>query len=235
MQKKLIFIIALSNTLLFAGCTLDRSQVEGDLPKDNKGSLTENLNPDKKNNPNDGTTTDVEAPSESELREFFLPAGSVAHFEGVGIEFAQYKVEYAQPFQNYFILHENNGGALLRKVYRVNDDKIEILESTVVNQEESVPMLADLEKLNPIGVYLMKPFEVGTEFGTWKIVETDATVETPYQTFNDAIVIEEVLDNAVNRKYFVSGIGEVMRESIMDTDDGEYVVTSKLRTIDRAK
>lgn len=235
MQRKLILLIALSTTLLFAGCTLNRSQVEGDLPKDHKGNLTENLNPDKEGNPSDGTTTKVETPSEIEMRSFFLPAGSVARYQGEGIEYATLKVEYAQPFQNYFVLHENNGGALIRKVYRVNEDKIEILEETVVNQEESVPMLADLEKLNPIGVYLMKPFEVGTEFGTWKITEIDATVETPYRKFTDAIVIEEVLDNAVNRKYFVSGIGEVKRESIMDTKDGEYVVSSTLQSIDQTK
>ena len=44
---------------------------------------------------------------------------------------------------------------------------------------------------NQSGVYLKKPFEVGTKFDKWKIVETDVTVETPYKTFEHAFVIEE--------------------------------------------
>lgn len=96
------------------------------------------------------------------------------------------------------------------------------------------PSLNELDAMTPTGIYLKKPFTKGTAFGDWIIVDTDVTVETPYQTFDHAFVIEKQDKDVINRKYFVEGFGEVKRESIMTTDDGgEYIVTSTLKAVDQ--
>ena len=53
---------------------------------------------------------------------------------------------------------------------------------------------------------MQKPFEVGTTFNQWTIVETDATVETPYQQFEHVLVIEMKENDFTNRKYFAEGL-----------------------------
>ena len=95
------------------------------------------------------------------------------------------------------------------------------------------PSQAELDAMNPTGVYLKKPLKKGTTFDTWTIVEMDTTVDTPYKKFDHAFVIEMKTEDFVNRKYFVEGFGEVKRESIMQTDDGEFIVTSTLKTVDK--
>ena len=120
-----------------------------------------------------------------------------------------------RPFENYIVIHENNGGSLVRHIYKIEPDKISILEEMTVDLYERLPFPEELDAMKPTGVYLEKPLEKGTTFGTWTIVEMDATVETPYQKFDNAFVIEMKTEDFVNRKYFVEGYGEVKRESIM--------------------
>ena len=75
-------------------------------------------------------------------------------------------------------------------------------------------------------------YKPGTIFGDWTIVQTGAMVETPFNTFENAFVIEMNNADFVNRKYFVRGFGEVKRESVMTMDDGEFIVTSTLESIE---
>ena len=80
---------------------------------------------------------------------------------------------------------------------------------------------------------MKNPLKKGQHSIQWTIVETDITVDTPYKKFDHAFVIEMKTDDFVNRKYFVEGFGEVKRESIMKMDDGEFIVTSTLKTVDK--
>ena len=65
--------------------------------------------------------------SEISLTDFFLPDGSNAHYLGEGNEFAELDIEVTHPFEDYVIIHENNGGSLVRHIYKIETDKISIL------------------------------------------------------------------------------------------------------------
>jgi hypothetical protein len=230
MKRKSIFVHVLFSALIFSGCT------------NNTTSLNNSGNSDETTNPN-GQKEQGEEPNEKtnendqSLLDYFLPAGSKAQFKGEGNEYAELDIDYAHPYEDYVILHENNGGTLTRRIYKIEKDQITKIEEKAVDLNEDFPSLQEIEAMEPIGIYLKKPFEVGTAFDGWEVVETDVTVETPYETFDHAFVIEEKGDDFVNRKYFVEEYGEVKRESIMQTVDEEedFIVTSTLESVTKAE
>jgi hypothetical protein len=221
MRKINLFIFLLVAALVFSGCTKKQPTA-----LDNSGST------------NGTVGEDVVKESESEkdgeisLTDLFLPDGSKAHYLGEGNEFAELDIQVTRPFEDYVVIHENNGGSLVRHIYKIEPDKISILEEMTVELVKDFPSQAELDAMKPVGVYLKKPLKKGTTFDTWTIVEMDATVDTPYKKFDHAFVIEMKTDDFVNRKYFVEGFGEVKRESVMQMEDGEFIVTSTLKTID---
>ncbi|MCM3709666.1 hypothetical protein [Sporosarcina luteola] len=224
MKRKSIILHVLLFALIASGCTnkttsLNNSGNSGETTKPNEqpGNTEES---DTKPNQNDQS-----------LLDFFLPAGSTARYKGEGNEFAKLDIDFAHPYEDYVILHENNGGAVIRRIYKIEKEQILKIEEKPVDLHEDFPSLQDINAMEPIGIYLKKPLNVGTVFGNWKIVEKDVTVETPYQTFDHAFVIEEKGEDFVNRKYFVEGFGEVKRESIMKSVDEEYIVTSTLESV----
>ena len=214
-----IFLLVM--ILVFSGCsnkeptTLDNSGSTNGTVGDNVVNESENEN-------------DGEIP----LSDLFMPDGSKAHYLGEGNEFAELDIQVTRPFENYIVIHENNGGSLVRHIYKIESDKISILEEMTVELQKDFPSQEELDKLEPSGVYLQKPLETGTTFGTWTIIDTETTIDTPYKKFDHAIVIEQKTEDYTNRKYIVEGYGEVKRESIMHMDDGEVVVTSTLSTIE---
>lgn len=225
MKRISIIVIALMTTLLIIGCAKN-GEIKNPTPPENN-----NTGSNVTDGSAGGSIGDV-TPSNDPMRDYFLPDGSKANYKGEGNEFAQLKVEVAQPYEHYFIVHENNGGAFIRRIYKIDTDKIEILEQKTVDAIPDFPSRDQLESMNPIGIYLQKPFSLGTVFDKWTIVETGVTVETPYKTFSDAFVIEEKGKDFVNRKYFVQGFGEVKRESIMKSANGEEtIVTSTLESV----
>ena len=214
MKKVNLFILVIAVMILFAGCTKDRRTNENPA-----GSA--------------GTNTDKTVQPEIPMRDYFPPDGSKGHFKGEGNEFAEFNIEVTQPHEDYFVIFEDNGGATIRRIYKINKDRIDILDSNIVDGiEHTFPSLDELNSMEATGIYLQQPFSEGTMFDDWTIVKTGLTVETPYQTFDNAIAIERKEKDVVNRKYFVSGFGEVKRESVMKTGDGEIVtVTSTLESL----
>lgn len=233
MKKMQFFIFALSTILFITGCA-DRST------PNKEGSVSEGTNIDaketaKKNKggeqgTNEGTPHQNEATA-LPMRDFFLEDGSKAHYKGEGNEFAGFTIEVAQPYEDYFVIYENNGGVFLRQIYKVNGDTIETLESTTVNYKDDFPSLEEIEAMKPIRIYLQQPFKEGTTFDDWRITKTDETVETPFRTFENAFIIEQRGTDVINRKYFVQGFGEVKREAIQTTDGKEFTVTSTLESV----
>lgn len=220
--QNLLMIMSICS-LFVVGC----SPATTDL--NNSGNSGESAQPNEKT---DKEITD--AAKESELVDYFLPDTSKAMFIGEGNEYADLDIDYAHPFKNYVIVHENNGGTLIRYIYKIESDQILRLDQRVIELKEDFPSLDELQAMEPNGIYLEKPFEVGTIFDEWKIVETDITLETPYQTFDHVFVIESTSDDAVNRKYFAKGFGEVKRESVMTMTNGEeYKVTSTLSSVSK--
>jgi len=220
-----LFVLLLFAALVIVGCSKN-----GSTAMDNSGSTNSGITTKDKENTegNNGNNQ-----SEISMIDFFLTDGSKAHYLGEGNEFAELDIEVAHPYENYVIVHENNGGSMVRHIYKIEKDKIDILEEMMVDYKEDFPTLDELDAMNPTGIYLQKPLKVGTTFNNWTIVQTDVTVETPYKKFENALVIEMKDKDFINRKYFVEGFGEVKRESVMKMDDGEYVVTSTLKAVDQ--
>jgi len=221
MKKINLFVFLLVAILVFSGCSKKQPTT-----LDNSGSTNGTVG--------EGVVKESESEKDGEisLTDLFLPDGSKAHYLGEGNEFAELDIQVTRPFEDYVVIHENNGGSLVRHIYKIEPDKISILEEMTVELVKDFPSQAELDAMKPIGVFLKKPLEKGTTFDTWTIVETDTTVDTPYKKFDHAFVIEMKTDDFVNRKYFVEGFGEVKRESVMQMEDGEFIVTSTLKTID---
>ncbi|MER2090432.1 MAG: hypothetical protein ABS920_11895, partial [Sporosarcina sp.] len=138
----------------------------------------------------------------------------------------------ARPFEDYVVVHENNGGSLVRYIYKIEPDKVSILEKKTVELVDDFPSQEELNEMNATGIYLKKPIEKGAVFDTWTVIETDTTLDTPYKKFDHVFVIEMKTDEFTNRKYFAEGIGEIKREAIMHLEDGDFPVTSTIQTID---
>lgn len=207
--------ITFLSILIFTGCS---SKTTG---LDDSGNSGESTDPAKQEDRSaDGKPAQY---NDMDLADYFLPDTSKAHFQGEENKIANLDIDYAQPYKNYVIVHESYNGTLTRYIYKIEDDQILQLNQRVVELKEDFPSLEEVEKMESNGIYLKKPFEVGTKFDDWEIVETGIKVETPYQTFENAFVIETMSQNALIRKYFVEGFGEVKRESVMNTTDGDKV------------
>ncbi|MFJ8235365.1 hypothetical protein ACIQ34_06380 [Ureibacillus sp. NPDC094379] len=180
-------------------------------------------------------TKDDSKNNTADFSSFYKPNQSTAYFLGEGNEFATLNVKTVWLSEKYVANVEDNGGVTLLRVFRILDDKIEIILEEVIEgmrNEITYPEVSALEAMQPIETYLAGPIEVGTQFGKWKIVKVDETLETPYKTFERVFVIEEKGDNFINKKYFVKGYGEIKRESIMQINQNEeYTVTSTLEKI----
>lgn len=210
--------------LALAGCSskpatsLDGNSSSNDDPKK-----------DEQTNENQSQQEDAEKTDVS-LLDYFLPDGSSAHYKGDGNEFAELDITVDSPAEDYVVVYENNGGSFIQKVYKLEGDEIQILQEEPVEIKAEVTNEEELQAMQPIGIYLKGPIEKGTVFEDWEITEIDASVETPYQKFDDAVVLEQKGEDFINRKYLVKGYGEVKRESIMTTEK-DFVVTSSLETV----
>ncbi|WP_203334757.1 hypothetical protein [Planococcus beigongshangi] len=164
---------------------------------------------------------------------FFMEDGTVAHFKGDGNEFAELTVRTEHLDEDHIALYEDNGGTVILKVYRLSDDRVDLVKEEPEFYDEYNPTPEELEALETISTYLEFPLEEGNTLDDRTVVQTGATVETPYETFEDAIVLEsESSENAINRWYFVEGYGEVKREYIAQEDGEEFKVTSSLESIE---
>ncbi|WP_203249233.1 hypothetical protein [Sporosarcina beigongshangi] len=223
MRKTKLILCLLGTIFLVMGCSKNTV-----TSLDNSGSGNTGIIP------KDPESKEAVSPSDIVLRDFFLADGSKAHYQGEGNEFAELDIEVAQPFENYVVIYENNGGALVRYIYKIEQNQIVVVEKQMVETKEDFPTLKELDAMTPMGIYLKTPFVKGTTFDNWTIIDTDVTLVTPYKTFDHVFVTEERAPDIINRKYFVEGFGEVKRESIMITDDGsEYIVTSTLKAVDQ--
>lgn len=223
MRKINLVLCILVATFIFIGCTKNRTTALDNSGSGNTGIITK-----------DTESTEIVTPTDIAMNNFFLPDGSKAHYQGEGNEFAELDIEVAQPYKNYVIIHENNGGALVRYIYKIEQNDILILDKSIVEEKTDFPPQSELEAMTSTGTYLKMPFVKGTTFDDWTIVDTDITLATPYQTFDHVFVIEQQEKDIISRKYFAEGFGEVKRESIMTTDDGgEYIVTSTLKAVDQ--
>ena len=205
------YLLSIFSIILLIGCT---QVLMDDSPPPSQNPVSE-----------EETTTD--------FKKFFKPDGSTASFLGEGNEFASYTEKTKWLSDKYVATVIDNGGATTMKVYRVLEDRIDLIVDALVEEmpdDITYPEVESLEKLEAIEPYLAGPIEVGTTFGNWKIVETDASIDTHFESFEHVIVIEERNEDYTNRKYLVEGFG-VVRAVYSDTNE-EYIVTSTLEKIE---
>lgn len=169
--------------------------------------------------------------------DYFLEDGSIARFEGYGNEFAEFtlKIDYMEA--NHVATYEDNGGTVVLKVFRLHDDRIELVKQEGEFYDDYTASFEELEALEVISTYLEFPIEEGQEIGDATVVETGTSLETPYQNFDDVFVLESMTeDGSINRNYFVEGYGEVKREFRANADDSdEMAITSTLASIELAE
>lgn len=210
-------------TLLLAACTDKDDAVKEDVPS---GTVNEEQT-------DNTSTSDPDVEQAQELSEYFLEDGAVAHFKGDGIEFSNYKTRTEWLDDRHVNVYEDNGGVEMIRSFRLDDNKIVILQERPSEEEGDKVTLADLENMEPIKTYLSFPLEVGNEIDAWKVIAIDEEVETPLQTFTDVIVLEETFDDgAYNRSYFAKGFGEIKREYVSEEKDEPFEVTSVIESIE---
>jgi len=198
-------------------------------PKENDAAQPSNSNSEEEENHNDEA-------SAVEFNRYFKPADSTAYFIGDGNEYASYSEKTKWLSEDYIATIIDNGGAVIMKVYRIEDHQIVLIVDELVETDPDhlvYPELEALRELPALEIFLAGPLKVGTSFDQrWTIVETDFTLVTPYQTFKNVIVLEETGEGFTNKKYFVENYGVVKTVSIMSAELTEEVtVTSTLEEI----
>ena len=163
---------------------------------------------------------------------FFMEDGTTAIFQGEGSEFAAISIRTQHLEGNYVALYEDNGGTTILRVYRLSEDKVELVKEEPEFYDDFTATSEELEELEPLSTYLEFPLEEGKTMDDRTIVGIGETVETPYDTFEDAILIESENEESTNRTYLVESFGEVKREFITQEGDEEFIVTSSLEAIE---
>lgn len=214
-------IISLFAVALLVGCT-DQSST---TPQPNDPPSTETE-----------TEPEIEEPQEMgpDLHTYFMPNQSIARFEGMGNEYATYTLETQYLYDDYIGTLEDNGGTVVQRIYRVEENRIVKIFEEVEAYEADFPPFNELESMPELETYLSLPLEEGTAFGGWTIEQVDGTLETPFQTFTDVIMLSQEGENqSVIEKYFVEGFGEVKRVFRMPGGEGEeFEVISTLQSVD---
>ncbi|MFC4712785.1 hypothetical protein [Planococcus dechangensis] len=168
--------------------------------------------------------------------DYFLEDGSTARFEGYGNEFAEFTLRTDYMEANHVATYEDNGGTVGLKVFRLHDDRIELVKQEGEFYEDFEASFEELQALEVISTYLEFPIEQDQEIGDATVVETGASLETPYRNFEDVFVLEQEEEGSINRNYFVEGFGEVKREFRANPDDPEeFWITSTLASIELAE
>lgn len=184
----------------------------------------------------EGTTGDSHGEMGVDPYDYFLEDGSVARFEGFGNEFAEFTLTTDYMEANHVATYEDNGGTVVLKVFRLHEDRIELVKQEGEFYDEFNASFEELEALEVISTYLEFPIEEGQAIGDATVVETGADLETPYRNFEDVFILESEEEGSINRNYFVEGFGEVKREFRANADDpDDMAITSTLASIEFAE
>ena len=128
MKTKSIFVNVLLFALIASGCTNNTTSLN------NSGNSGETTKPNEQQGKT-GDSTEKPHQNDQTLLDYFLPDGSKAQFTGQGNEFARLDIDFAHPYADYVILHENNGGALIRRIYKIEKDQITKMEEKAVDMQ----------------------------------------------------------------------------------------------------
>ena len=134
------------------------------------------------------------------FKRYFMPDGTTAYFRGTGNEFASYKERTTLLGDNYVQTVLNNGGAIVEKIYRITDKEVQlVLQQEVPEEPTTAYTEQQLNALATIAVIWEAPFEEGKKMGNRQIVGMPAEITTEYGHFTNVIIVEEVVNNSINR------------------------------------
>lgn len=176
---------------------------------------------------NDSSNGEIGEKPNLPLQNYFKQDGDVAYFLGTGNEYASFKETTTWLFNDYVEVQEDNGGAVLQKVYRIKQDAIELVYEEVIEVERKSFTLAQLNQLEPIHIILQPPIANGETFEN-KTVTYPVNFKTPYKNYDNIIQITEVVEGGKNHFYYDYGDGLIAEQYIMN--DGNEI-TSLLASI----
>jgi hypothetical protein len=168
-----------------------------------------------------------------QFSSYFMQDGATANYLGDGNEYASYQARTQWHNDNTVSIYEDNGGTTLLRTYRVSDESIDLIQEQGEFYDEFNPTDEELQELPILSTFLKLPLATGEVFDDWEIISVDQTLETPFQLFEQVIVLEKTEDTgAIQRKYIVEQYGEIKREFIMLEEDNEFIVTSTLESVE---
>lgn len=161
-------------------------------------------------------------------RQLFKKDGIIAYFVGEGNEYANLIEKTIWLNENYVIVRVDNGGAITDRVFRINDEKLALISTGIVENIDHEYDLNELEAMQEIEIVFEGAIQNGTApNGT--TVTTNVTFETPFKTFTDAITVTKLEDDGRKTEtIYAPNYGIV---GIVFTAADEYKVTSLLNAM----
>lgn len=101
-------------------------------------------------------------------------------------------------------------------IYRITESTVEIVYEGAPELDATV---AELEQMPSKGVFLSLPLEVGTSFDGWLITDVNLEVETPFETFNQIMVLTKENGGEKIQRFFAPGFGLVKEARAVSTEE----------------
>lgn len=172
-------------------------------------------------------------PNKVQFSNFFMQDGVTAVYLGEGNEYASYQARTQWHNDHTVSIFEDNGGTTLLRTYRISNESIDLIQEQGEFYDEFNPTDEELQALPKLATFLKLPVEPGESIDEWKVISINETIDTPFQVFEQVIVLEKSDDTgAIQRRYLVEKYGEIKREFIMNEEDIEFVVTSTLESVE---
>ncbi len=155
------------------------------------------------------------------LKAYFpMHQGMEYSYAGEGNEFAPFTRRIMFTRYNYLQLTDDNGGTVVVKVYKYNDNEItEVFsEGEFYGNEDIIPDVRDNEEKSEI--ILKAPLEVGNSWSSndqeREIVAVDQEVKVPAGTFYQVIKIKITYQDSNNTgyEYYAPNIGLIKNEYV---------------------
>ncbi|MGN7477835.1 hypothetical protein ACTHOQ_08255 [Solibacillus silvestris] len=161
------------------------------------------------------------------LQNYFKQDGDVAYFLGTGNEYAGFTEKTKWLSDSYVEVTEDNTGATMQNIYRIQEDSIELIYQEIADPETKKFTIAQLEGLEAIQTILKWPIENDASFNGKKVTYPIA-YKTPYKIYENAVQITESTEFGKEQFYYAEGSGLIAKTFI--TND-EYEVVSVLASI----
>ena len=188
------------------------------------------VNDDKHDNQRAAEEQPIATSYKEELRQFFMADGSTAYFEGEGYAHVDYMLETEYLAEDFIRTIETSGAIELERIYYIDDNAIYIAfeEEVIIEPKKWTEERLSQLKADLRGPEFIWPLEVGAQVGDYKVEETNVTLTTPFQTFENVIVLQSQIGDATFRDFYVKGFGKVRSEML---EGDEIVVYRELTTI----